>query len=107
MAAPAWKPDVPAPSRQPARAGFLPYGIPHLGQVACQAADRRSPPHIGVSATIKLPHSHLIFITPGDLTALRLAEEGAGACKFLAETGERRGRGSFSGMPFSPNFARF
>jgi hypothetical protein len=31
---------------------------------------------LGTSATIKLPHSHLIFHTPGDPTALRLAEGG-------------------------------
>ena len=46
LAAPAWKPNVPSPSRQLARGGFLPYGIPRLGQVACQAADRRPPPRI-------------------------------------------------------------
>jgi hypothetical protein len=92
MAAPAWKPNVRRRAGQPARVGFLPYGIPRLGQVACQAADHRPPPRIvsewmnsflmgwhgalGTSATIKLPHSHLIFHTPGDPTALRLAEGG-------------------------------
>ena len=111
LAAPAWKPNVPSPSRQLARGGFLPYGIPRLGKVACQAADRRPPPRIvseglnsfligwqgalGISATIKLPHSHLIFHYAG------LPREDAGACKFLAETGERCGRGSFSPVPFS------
>jgi hypothetical protein len=46
MAAPAMKPNVRRRAGQPARAGFLPYGIPRLGQVAYETADRRPPPRI-------------------------------------------------------------
>ena len=99
MAAPAWKPNGPSQSRQPARAGFCP--------VAARIWDK-SLAFYGVARGSWYLSNYQIatFASyPSPRREIRqrcgLPREDAGACKFLAETGERCGRGAFSRMPFS------